>query len=113
MQRKKKAEEEKEKKRLEAAAASKVSGEKERRRKEIEQHHKHKDTLKDGITVAEEILKEVNDDLGKHCEGKTIDTKSKTMPNKAKHGTRQEESIGKRSVSNRKEDTKTRRRRSL
>ena len=52
-----------------------MSGEKERRRKEIEQHYKDKDTLKDGITVAEEVLKEVSDELGKHCEGKTIDTK--------------------------------------
>ena len=76
----KKAEEEKERKKLEAVEASKVSEVKERRQKEIKQHQKDKDTLKDGIAVADEILNEVTGELGKHCEGKTMDTKeSKAM----------------------------------
>ena len=72
---KKKAEEQKEKKRLEALEASKINDEQEKRRAKIKQHEKDRDLLKEGIAVAEEVLSEVNMELGKQCDGKSIDAK--------------------------------------
>ena len=71
----KKEEEEKKRKELEAAEYSKKNEELEKKKAEREQHEKDKSTLKDGIAIAEEVLDEINAELGKHLAGKTVDTK--------------------------------------
>ena len=67
--------EDKEKKRIEALEAAKLSDEKEAKRAEKKQQEKDRDTLKEGIVVAEEVLNEVNLELGHACKGKALDPK--------------------------------------
>ena len=54
---------------MEAAESSKKNEELEKKEAELKQYEKDKSTLKDGIAIAEQVLAEINAELGKHLAG--------------------------------------------